>query len=316
MKPDPHPDGFRPVSFVDDALVEMVEGVRYSAWRAPEGPKQNVDVSRWRVALIAYCVLMLIAILLVWRLGGVKYLGFVSPLFVGGPLVLVTFLTRDLRSTAETLPPRPEGVPQNAVPMTIGRCYGRSKGWLWTDGPWVIFHGDRFDFRLHPGNFEDPNRVKAIVTNQSNLEVRLSVPKGHPTRFFFTLGYQNGLHHYRPAELAAAMRASLAECLTYDRPVAASLFPPYRRPREAAFQPPKLRLRDVLAISLVGGIVNCIVPIARHSPTLVRFLGGFGALFLILGLLALSTKLPPYNERIPESTPAPPPLPASGNEER
>lgn len=306
---------FRPVSFVDAAPVEVVEGVRYSVWREVEEGKGKLD-PRLRAIPIALSGMYLISIAVLWLLGALRYVTFLTPIFVGVAAIVVHIFTRDLRRKDETLPHRPEGVPGDAVPVMVVRCYGQSNGWLWTDGPWVIFHGDRFDFRLHPGDFAERNRVKGLVTTQDNLEIRLNVPKGHPTRLFLSLGYIRGLRRYQPSELATAMRLRLAECLTYDRPVIPSLFPPYRKPANA-LEPMELSWRHVLAASLLGGVLSCILPLSKYSSLPLRFLGGFGSLLLIASLIALIPKLPPYNERIPEPVAPPESLErhANGNPE-
>jgi hypothetical protein len=96
-------------------------------------------------------------------------------------LVPVIFI-RINRTRSKT--PRPPEVPSRAIraritPVATGHNLGRAEGWIWFEGPWLVFEGQATNFRLSAAAFRKPPRKsfggQAFALAWSDSELSMSV---------------------------------------------------------------------------------------------------------------------------------------------
>lgn len=296
---------------MDIPNTERVEGILHSQWRGPEPPPRQVAgmgcAAILTVSLLLATVFIGLAAAGSWYIRrGLPEIGYSLLrldlwLFAGLALATVVATAAKVVRLALTarasrgkaiLPPRPEGVPEIAVPVTVMVQRGSSQGWLWTDGPWVIFEGDQFDFRVHPANLTNPKQVKTLIVPENPCALVLSEKKSLYVRIAPL--YQFEGQTYRSSELANAMRPHLAACLDFPMPVSEPLYPP--RQSRTKRHTPLIKRGQAIVLSVATGLVTSLLNLCRpDGPTLeagiFMFIYGSGvSAFLLYTFLAKPEK--------------------------
>lgn len=146
--------------------TETIDGQQFCVWRAEEA--KELEIGRetsfsWAVPLVLFVLLISIVVLLRLSLSNaVSNPGFSSALVypivlvIYGPMIVFSIIQyRKRRSQVFARPPE---VPQGAIRVTAtaasaSSSFGLTEGWLWIEGPWLVFQGERFGVRLSHASF-------------------------------------------------------------------------------------------------------------------------------------------------------------------
>lgn len=297
-------DGTSVPKVVDEP--ETIGPILCSRWRPTPETLENRSASpTWHFAVVATTAIGLLIGLSKWALllyaqghieaGTWVVRAIVAFLFVGvyGTPILVVITTKKRRRPD---PPRPEGVPSNAnhvvLRITSGdQGRGRSPGWIWFEGPWFRFEGDRFAFRLARRDVKSKRPSQRFRTGQS---LRLNLPKELPeTALRFYLRFpkadrlQGGSYEKERFLADADAWENAAE------PREPSIFPPLRT--EPSNYQEGFKTAPWLLISVVLSALICYTPTflgteQRPNP-IVLSLGAFGFFATYFVLVPWTMKL-------------------------
>lgn len=163
-----------PTGWEDRTLAEM-DGVLFCRWRGLAPTISKADFYPWRlvsgigfgVGVTIYALRWASDILLTpstaaGRPLAILVIVILFGLLAASPKLISRIAARYKRGSSayeESKKVRPSGAPEKALPMIVllqrdEVTEGMSQGWLWVDGPWLNFVGNRFDFRLHAKNVD------------------------------------------------------------------------------------------------------------------------------------------------------------------
>lgn len=254
----------------EDRTLGEVDGVLFCRWRGPAAPVSKADQRIWLWisglglggGVFIYALQWGTTVLLHppmsehLRLLGIGVLAMIVASFAVGNLLIQRLIRRSPKSSyEEAKKARPAGAPEGAIYLralmeTNGVSEGLSHGWLWVDGPWLNFVGDRFDFRLHAQDVDLPSRFRPDLRQVTMLP--LIVAEGAPPR---TLVVTPGRPGTKKAE-ATAIQKAIATWQKLSTPGEASLYPPLEPPATAL----ALRVTTAQWLTMaLAYVVGCIV---------------------------------------------------------
>lgn len=204
----------------------------------------------------------------------------------GGPVLYIVARTRKARSQVAEIPAPPSGVPADALPVSVrlgesSDSRGRSRGWLSVDGPWLVFQGERFDFRVAKRDMTNP---PVATKNMLSRRYRLRLPKGlSAVSLWIIPGSRVGKAWVRVPERLTAFEPALEEWLQQPEPSEPSVYPPLRS-GFPLINPWPFLLQCVPA-AVVAGLFGAWLPslFAPYLSHLTPLKGAFGfAAFVVL----------------------------------
>lgn len=278
---------------MDIPNAERIDGILHSQWLGPEPPPCRVAgmgcATLLFVCVAGSAVIVGLVAIGMWHvrhdrmdlgMSFVKAAGWLLGLVFATTCGGITWMAicqalqeKALSQGASPLPPRPEGVPSAAVPITVWARGGKSQGWLWTDGPWAVFQGDQFEFRINSSNLVNPRQMKTLLNEQTPILLRLAEKQSLTLQFEHR--YEVEGRSYRSTTLASKMRPQLSECLTYPTPVSEALYPPRHRRTSGTSSYTMSRLQIVLLSIATGGVALLAGYCAPVGPSVGSAIGLF-----------------------------------------
>lgn len=120
----------------------------------------------------------------------------------------------------------PQGVPSRAISVSarIGghENYGSADGWLWFEGRWLCFRGDRFGFLLQRSDFRNKNP-------RFGGPLFLTLPKGFPSRCIWIVARPVlGAHDLQDRTVRHRLDLDLEGWASFQPTKEPRLYPPMR----------------------------------------------------------------------------------------
>lgn len=173
----------------NEIKAETIRGVQFSVYKGPR--EIDVETPKFSGGFYIAVTISVIYFALLLNLGSKAILSgnatiadiFASPFLLGPYLLLLgaVIWTRRKKQRDFELPPRPAGVPREAL-FAACRIYWSTqtslttRGWIYLHDSGLVFMGERFCWRL--------NANDVVISKSQGLDLRrLRLPKGFPRGF-------------------------------------------------------------------------------------------------------------------------------------